>query len=84
MTCPTCEHWAATTEKQLYNRREIIKKHPQVEVHKCPKCGGIDWATTNAFVMKKKKHYIQTTWIVVSAIIAAMLLIIFTIMRRGL
>lgn len=46
MTCEICIFQAATTETMLRNRAKNLAAYPDVEVYKCPVCGGQDWATT--------------------------------------
>ena len=57
MTCPTCQHWTATSKSQLQRRLDNIARFPQVGVHHCPDCGATDWATTNEFIVTNDKRW---------------------------
>jgi ribosomal protein L37AE/L43A len=53
MTCRTCRHWAASSAAQLRSRLKEMREQ-QKSAHRCPDCGGDDWATTNHFVRETK------------------------------
>lgn len=50
MTCETCAHWCAITQKQLDGRLKNMAETPGGQPHPCPQCHGIDWATTRAMI----------------------------------
>lgn len=51
-TCPACAAWCATSEKQLANRLANVAGMPDVQTYACPQCGGTEWATSDAMVVK--------------------------------
>lgn len=56
MLCPTCQSWCAITEKQLSVRINNISGNPEVQISKCPKCNGVEWATTAAMIRHKQQQ----------------------------
>lgn len=54
MTCETCAHWCAITQKQLDGRLKNMAETPGGQPHPCPQCHGIDWATTTEMVGEEK------------------------------
>lgn len=41
---------AARSKMQLQNRKRNIANNPEAMFARCPKCGGIEWATTAEMV----------------------------------
>jgi len=51
--CPKCKPWAATTHRQLNNRIANMVHSTDVQNHRCPKCGGTEWAVTDAMIQNE-------------------------------
>lgn len=52
MTCSTCANFAATSTKQLQNRRRVINTFIDAVPFTCPQCGMNDWALTEAHLLE--------------------------------
>lgn len=48
--CHTCAAWCALTQRQLDIRLENMANEPDPTPFPCPRCGGIEWATTDKMV----------------------------------
>ncbi|MEH2525850.1 MULTISPECIES: hypothetical protein [unclassified Bradyrhizobium] len=56
MSCPFClGEMAARTARQLRHRRELVQSCPTISVAPCPRCGGIDWATTDEMIDPRRR-----------------------------
>ena len=59
--CSNCTPWCATTEQQLAVRLKNIAAAPEVKPYECPNCGGIEWASTDALVVKAEPNIFIST-----------------------
>jgi hypothetical protein len=57
MICDECRLWSARSEQQWRARQRNLKQHPEVQINKCPACGGTEWATTRAHII-----WSESTW----------------------
>ena len=77
--CRECKPWAATTRRMLANRiANMIDGGQEVTIHRCPKCGGTEWATTDRYVASDGEAWMRS-WgygIAWGAIILAIAMII--------
>lgn len=63
--CAMCIPWCATTEHLLANRLANIARSPGVQTHACLNCGGVEWATTDKFVVREEimpRNWIALPW----------------------
>lgn len=59
-TCSYClDHMAARSEKQRKDRIKNIADNPNVLTSGCPKCGGFEWAITDARVERTRPTWLS-------------------------
>lgn len=71
MTCAACRAWCATSEKQLSIRMTNMTGAPEVQANPCPKCGGVDWASSREMV--KPRTTWRVDWMPVLHLVAALI-----------
>lgn len=57
MLCDNCKPLCATTHKQLENRLLNLLGNLDMTIHPCSKCGGTEWASTDAYVVLQKSRW---------------------------
>ena len=48
--CYNCRSWIAPTLKMHKRRLRNMTEHPNIKPHRCPVCGGTEWATAEPAV----------------------------------